>query len=574
MTSHQPLELPPAGPEPVSEPLLLAAARDGSDGAVGILYARHRRAAVAAAERALGGDLAWLAEDVVEAAFFNVVRALRNGNGPTDQLRPYFLTAVRHEAWRALRARGREGETADRLVDEQAGAVEGADAVDVHVLLREAFGALPEAWRTVLWLTEVEGRRPADVAELTGSSARATAALAYRARRGLITAYLAAYLARRNDPACRAIAPRLGEFLAAGRRSAPLGEGFDDVEAHLEACPDCRDLSRGVDLGATTLALLGPAALVLAARATVGAGSAAAPAVGVVAGVAAAGGASGGGAAGGGVGATAAGSGVGAGVAAAAAAVVAGVVIAGAAIAGVVGGGSERSGAEQAAGTSSAPVDVVEPTAEELPLPRRSTLADGAPGTGANPIPDAAAGGGDPGSAAPDATRRAADPPAEAPPAEPIPAPTPRPPVPSTSVPATTVPPTTSVPTTSPSTTTVPVTTTTTTTTPVAGGELVGAAVLVEGGTDLDPSSLGIVITARHLWSGAEHHASPQADGTWRLGGLDPGLYLVTAEVPAALAPARGADPWRGGDRWTTVLALVVVDEARLEVGPLELRER
>lgn len=570
MTSHHPLEMRSAGPEPVSEPLLLAAARDGSDGAVGILYARHRGAAVAAAERALGGDLAWLAEDVVEAAFFNVVRALRNGNGPTDQLRPYFLTAVRHEAWRALRARGREGETADRLVDGQAGAVEGADAVDVHVLLREAFGALPEAWRTVLWLTEVEGRRPADVAELTGSSARATAALAYRARRGLITAYLGAYLARRNDPSCRAIAPRLGEFLAAGRRSAPLGEGFDDVEAHLEACPDCRDLSRGVDLGATALALLGPAALVVAARATVGAGSAAAPAVGVSAGAAGGGGASGGGAAGGGLGATAAGTGFGAGVAAAAAAVVAGVFIAGAAIAGVVGGGSERSGAsEQGAIASSSPVEIGEPAAdEEPPVTTWSAPADVAPSTQVDRGPDLAPGGDDPRSEAPDGTRSAADQPLDAPPAEPIPAPTPRPTVPATSVPPTTTPPTTTAP---PTTTT---TATTTTTTAPVGGELVGAAVVVEGEAGGDPSSLGIEITARHLWSGAEHRSVLRADGSWQLGGLDPGLYLVTAEVPARLAPARGVDPWLGGDTWTTVLALVVVNGARLEVAPLELRVR
>jgi hypothetical protein len=134
------------------------------------------------------------------------------------------------------------------------------------------------------------------------------------------------------------------------------------------------------------------------------------------------------------------------------------------------------------------------------------------------------------------------------------------------------VPPTTAVPTTAPVTTTVPATTTTTA--PVAGGELVGAAVLVEGEVDLDPSSLGIVVTARHLLSGAEHHASPQADGTWQLRGLDAGLYLVTAEVPAGLAPARGADPWRGGDTWTTVLALVLVDGSRLAVEPLELRVR
>jgi DNA-directed RNA polymerase specialized sigma24 family protein len=43
---------------------------------------------------------------------------------------------------------------------------------------------LPERWQAVLWHTEIEGSRPAEVASLLGLTANGVAALGYRAREG------------------------------------------------------------------------------------------------------------------------------------------------------------------------------------------------------------------------------------------------------------------------------------------------------------------------------------------------------------------------------------------------------
>ena len=52
-------------------------------------------------------------------------------------------------------------------------------------MIARAFASLPERWQAVLWHTEIEGARPADVAPLLGLTANSVAALAYRAREGL-----------------------------------------------------------------------------------------------------------------------------------------------------------------------------------------------------------------------------------------------------------------------------------------------------------------------------------------------------------------------------------------------------
>ena len=57
-------------------------------------------------------------------------------------------------------------------------------------MIARAFASLPERWQAVLWHTEIEGARPADVAPLLGLTANGVAALAYRAREGLRQAYL------------------------------------------------------------------------------------------------------------------------------------------------------------------------------------------------------------------------------------------------------------------------------------------------------------------------------------------------------------------------------------------------
>jgi RNA polymerase sigma factor (sigma-70 family) len=244
----------------VVEAGLLEAARTGSSTAFGVLYAHYRSFAIGVARRALAPAEVGLAEDVAEVAFLRVLSALRNGHGPTDTLRSYLATTVRRETWRAMRRARRQAEVVDRWAVEleRTGPDRTALApvrslpaphgeLGANVLLGEAFHGLSERWRHVLWLTEVEGRKPAEVAPMLGLSAGSVSALAYRARNGLLTAYLSAYGRTASGDACRALADELGRYLAAG--SPP--RGFDDVRDHLAGCTACRELCRGIDVASS-----------------------------------------------------------------------------------------------------------------------------------------------------------------------------------------------------------------------------------------------------------------------------------------------------------------------------------
>jgi hypothetical protein len=81
-----------------------------------------------------------------------------------------------------------------------------------RTMIARAFASLPQRWQAVLWHTEIEGARPAEVATLLGLTANGVAALACRAREGLRQACGAA---RRHDavPAAR------GAFVPARRRA-------------------------------------------------------------------------------------------------------------------------------------------------------------------------------------------------------------------------------------------------------------------------------------------------------------------------------------------------------------------
>ena len=91
-----------------------------------------------------------------------------------------------------------------------------------------AFASLPERWQLVLWHTEVEGQKPADVAPLLGMSANSVSALAYRAREGLRQAFLrcTSQDARRRRPAAWTH-DHLGAYVRNGisRRDADQGRG-------------------------------------------------------------------------------------------------------------------------------------------------------------------------------------------------------------------------------------------------------------------------------------------------------------------------------------------------------------
>jgi hypothetical protein len=130
-----------------------------------------------------------------------------------------------------------------------------------------AFASLPERWQAVLWHTEVEDQKPAEVAVLLGMSANSVSALAYRAREGLRQAFLTMHLQELEDDACAWTHQNLGAYVRNGisRRDAAK------VEQHLTECRRCTALYLELtEVNSNLSGLLAPLLLGGAAAAYVG----------------------------------------------------------------------------------------------------------------------------------------------------------------------------------------------------------------------------------------------------------------------------------------------------------------
>jgi RNA polymerase sigma factor (sigma-70 family) len=254
---------------------LIAASRCGDATAYDTLYRRHAAAARNLARQLVRGQAE--ADDVVAETFAKILDLLRRGGGPEGAFRPYLLTAVRRAAYDRHRAERRQ------LVTDQMEAFDpGVPFADPAVadlertMIARAFASLPQRWQAVLWHTEIEGARPAEVATLLGLTANGVAALAYRAREGLRQAYLQMHLSGAARAECRPVAAKLGAYVRGGlaKRDATM------VARHLDQCADCRRIF--AELGDVNVALkavvapvvLGPAAAAYLASAA-GRGSAA-----------------------------------------------------------------------------------------------------------------------------------------------------------------------------------------------------------------------------------------------------------------------------------------------------------
>lgn len=224
-----------AGEESFHDRDLLAALRAGEDAAFGELFSRHADA-VRRLARSLAADRAD-AEDLTAEAFFRVLQAIRRGAGPVDNVRSYLLIVTRRVAWEWSERR-RDVPVSDEVLSHRAG--ENPDTsgqAHERNLITRAFTSLPERWRSVLWKVEVEGERPAVVADNFGLSPNATAALARRARRGLRAAYLQAHLSTHHgSTGCRSVLEKLGAYTAGTIKGAERRR----VRAHLVSCSSCQ----------------------------------------------------------------------------------------------------------------------------------------------------------------------------------------------------------------------------------------------------------------------------------------------------------------------------------------------
>jgi RNA polymerase sigma factor (sigma-70 family) len=247
----------------VSDAVLVERVIAGFDDAFDELYRRHAQAAWRLGQAVTGN--VHDAADAVSEAFARVLKAVRAGRlADGGAFRPYLLAATRNAALDGLRTKGRTQPSDDLEVE--ASSPTPADAA-AHVadaaLVAEAFRNLPERWRSVLWLTEVEGIAPKDAADQLGLSANGTAQLAVRARKGLRERYLQAHV-KAGDvaPACRFTVEHLGAYVGGAISPRDLAK----VDQHLAGCPECRARAAELeDLGTPLRHLALPIPLALGA---------------------------------------------------------------------------------------------------------------------------------------------------------------------------------------------------------------------------------------------------------------------------------------------------------------------
>ena len=110
----------------------------------------------------------------------------------------------------------------------------------------------------MLWHTEVEGQKPADVAQLLGMSANSVSALAYRAREGLRQAFLNMHAQDAEDDACAWTQDNLGAYI----RNAASKRDSVKVRAHIDECRRCMGIYLELSEVNTNLSgVLGPLVL-------------------------------------------------------------------------------------------------------------------------------------------------------------------------------------------------------------------------------------------------------------------------------------------------------------------------
>jgi RNA polymerase sigma factor (sigma-70 family) len=173
--------------EHASDDELVSRTRTGDTDAFAVLWHRHHRVARSAAR---ASTTTFDADDLVAEAFANVYHAILRGGGPRSAFRSYLLTAVRNTAAGWGRIQRPLPITNTERVEDPRFSDESKQAAHDHSLVVDTFNSLPERWRQALWYSEVDGLTAKQIARLLGMTANAVAALTYRAREGLRSAWV------------------------------------------------------------------------------------------------------------------------------------------------------------------------------------------------------------------------------------------------------------------------------------------------------------------------------------------------------------------------------------------------
>ena len=227
---------PPVGSADVADSAdadLVLRTRSGDAAAFGELWRRHYRSGVTVA-RSVSSSLD--PDDLVQEAYTRIYQSIVTGGGPTGSFRAYLFTSIRNTAAGWGRARRETAiDALDSVEDPSTSDQATADALD-HSLTHRAFRSLPTRWQEVLWYSEIERMKPAEIAPLLGMKATAVAQLTFRAREGLREAWIQAHLRSVVDGSdCQWTIEHLGAYSRANisRRDRVK------VESHLAGCARC-----------------------------------------------------------------------------------------------------------------------------------------------------------------------------------------------------------------------------------------------------------------------------------------------------------------------------------------------
>ncbi|WP_219843982.1 sigma-70 family RNA polymerase sigma factor [Arthrobacter sp. MYb227] len=217
-----------------SDSELISQVRAGDQHAQEMLYARHYDVALRVAYRHSNSPAE--AEDLVATGFEKVFSILQTDNGPEAFFRAYLCTTVSRLAFAYNNHEKRQTLTDDFSVFERG--TEHADPVMNQFesgVVGEAFRSLPERWQAVLWYTEIDGLKPAEVAPMLGLSPNGVSALAVRAREGLRQAYLQGHIKVSTGDQCQAFSRQLGAYVRGGLSARNEAK----VDEHLADCNKC-----------------------------------------------------------------------------------------------------------------------------------------------------------------------------------------------------------------------------------------------------------------------------------------------------------------------------------------------
>jgi RNA polymerase sigma-70 factor (ECF subfamily) len=193
------LDNPSTGTDFVDEPMLIARLRAGDDQAFQFLVERYGGRLLAVARRFVKNDAD--AQDIVQSAYLNAFRALANFEG-TSQIATWLHRIVVNTALMTLRSKRRkpeesledllpafqpDGHHVEQFSDWTTPADRLLERRETRVTVRACIDELPESYRQILLLRDIEELSTQEVATALAITTTAVKVRLHRARQALST---------------------------------------------------------------------------------------------------------------------------------------------------------------------------------------------------------------------------------------------------------------------------------------------------------------------------------------------------------------------------------------------------